>query len=284
MNRQRTVENYRTVTEITDAENVYHKKFDVSDLMDKNEAYLRETEKREMYLMISKYIAMFIDKLNVPDLKLVFSRPENVNDMLSVVYNSLAFVNNQVFPHSNSFVDMKFVIVNDRKMCIPGEPIVFYRNINVDEDQTVICYVDRPAILRILEKPVDVNIVFEEEDCKSQIMSKLLDRIKCIEQQKCMSMPEFAYNVNKMSYKMDEGYVTQFVVLLIIFTNAYLGYYKLLRTDFTQYLEFLLNHETLERENFMTNLKNLFTSFFKFTAEAEYDKRQTNTFVVKRFD
>lgn len=289
MNRSRAIENYRTVTEISDAAEVYHKQYDVTTLIDKNEAYVRDSEKRNMVLMIAKYIGMFVDRLKVPDLKTVFSGKNDTSDIISVVYNSLAFVNNQVHPHANAFADINFVVLTERKYCIPGEPIVFYRNINQDEDQTVVCYIDRPSILRILEKPIDVHLVFEnEEDCNIKNMSVLVERIKMIEKQRCTNVyapnVHFAATLNEFNMKMDETYVTQFVTLLVLFSNAYLGYYKLLRTDFTQYLNFLINHEGIEQENFLTNLRNLFTAHFKFIITPEYEKRNNSGFIVKQFD
>ncbi|AKR17447.1 ODV-EC27 [Mocis latipes granulovirus] len=289
MNRPRTIETYRTVTEISDASEAYQKRYNVSTLIDKNETYIRNSEKRNMVLIVSKYISMFVDRLKVPDLKSVFSGKGNSQDVISVVYNSLAFVNNQVHPHATTFADMNFVIINERKLCIPGEPIVFYRNINQDEDQTVVCYVDRPSILRILEKPIDVNMIFEEEDeCKTKNMTRLVERIKLIEKQRCSSVYtqnlQFAASLNEFNYKMDETYVTQFVVLLVLFSNAYLGYYKLIRTDFPQYLNFLINHDGIEHENFLTNLSNLFTAHFKFSIVPEYEKRNNSGFIVKQFD
>lgn len=288
MNRPRAIENYRTVTEISDAAEAYQKKFDVTTLISKNESYIRDSEKRNMVLMISKYIGMFVDKLKVPDLKVVFSGKSNSQDVLSVVYNSLAFVNNQVHPHANNFVDMNFVLLTERKYCIPGEPIVFYRSINQDDDQTVVCYIDRPSILRILEKPIDVNLIFEEEDCKAKNMSRLVERIKLLEKQRCTNVytqnMQFAASLNEFNLKMDETYVTQFVTLLVLFSNAYLGYYKLIRTDFTQYLNFLINHEGIEQENFLTNLRNLFTAHFKFSVLPEYEKKNNSGFIVKQFD
>lgn len=288
MNRPRAIENYRTVTEISDAAEAYQKRFDVSTLVDKNESYIRDSEKRDMVLMISKYIGMFVDKLKVPDLKMVFSGKSNVQDILSIVYNSLAFVNNQVHPHATTFADMNFVVVTERKYCIPGEPIVFYRNINQDDDQTVICYIDRPSILRILEKPIDVNLIFDEDECRTKDMTRLVERIKLMEKQRCSNVYtqnlQFAASLNEFNMKMDETYVTQFVTLLVLFSNAYLGYYKLIRTDFTQYLNYLINHEGIEQENFLTNLRNLFTAHFKFSVLPEYEKRNNSGFIVKQFD
>jgi hypothetical protein len=294
MNRSRTderrVESYRTVTEISDADSLYKKKFEVGDLVDKNEAYQREKEKREMYLMLSKYVAMVLD-LKLPDLKILFGSNSNTEHLLSLVYHSLAFVNNQMFPHSTKFVDMKFVVVTERKMAIPGEPIVFYKSINPDDqDQTVTCFVDRPGILRVLEKPVDVNLVFEESDCKTEVMSRLLDRIKQMEQRKyanpyeCFVSNEFMSTLNEFNFKMEESYITQFVILLILFTNAYLGYYKLIRTDFQQYLDFLMNHESLIKENTLTNLPNLFTSKFIFSVQGEHEKKSASGLIFKKFE
>ncbi|AAF05226.1 ORF112 [Xestia c-nigrum granulovirus] len=288
MNRPRAIENYRTVTEISDSAKAFQKRYDVSALVNKNESYIRNSEKRNMVLMVSKYISMFVDRLKVPDLRSVFSGKGKSQDVISVVYNSLAFVNNQVHPHANTFADMNFIILNERKYCIPGEPIVFYRNINQDEDQTVMCYVDRPSILRILEKPIDVNIIFEEEDCNTKNMTRLVERIKLIEKQRCTNVytqnMQFAASLNEFNLKMDETYVTQFVTLLVLFSNAYLGYYKLIRTDFPQYLNFIINHDGIEHENFLTNLRNLFIAHFKFSVAAEYEKRNNSGFIVKQFE
>ncbi|AQQ80369.1 ODV-EC27 [Betabaculovirus altermyunipunctae] len=288
MNRPRAIENYRTVTEIADAEEAFHKRYDVTALIDKNESYVRDCEKRNMVLMVSKYISMFVEKLRVPDLRVVFGSNNNLQHVISIVYNSLAFVNNQVHPHATSFADMNFVVLNERKYCIPGEPVVFYRNINQDEDQTVVCYVDRPSILRILEKPIDVNLIFEDEECNVKNMARLVEKIKTIEKRRCTDVYaqnlQFTASLNEFNMKMDETYVTQFVTLFVLFSNAYLGYYKLVRTDFTQYLNYLINHEGVEQENFLTNLRNLFTAHFKFSVTPEYEKRNNSGFIVKQFE
>lgn len=282
---ERKVENYRTVTEITDAENLYKKNFDVTQLTNKNEAYLRREEKREMYIDLSQYIAMILS-LNIPDFKTVFGSNSQPTNVYCVVFNSLAFVNYQV-TKSTMFVNMKFSIIQDRKMAIPGEPIVFYRDRNEDNDQSIKCYVDRAGILRVLEKPIDVNLVFE--DGKGEVISRLMDRLQQIEQRNCNNpyssfvSNEFMCKLNEASFKMDENYFTQFVTMLIIFTNAYISYLKLARTDFQQYFNFLTNHESLVQDNYVPNMSNLFTSKFNFTVEGEHEKKTNAGLIFKKF-
>lgn len=281
---ERRPEGYRTVTEIADADTLYQKKFDVTGLLDRNEAYLRNRDKRDMYLILSKYIAMVMD-LKLPNLTLVFANAGANSELISLIYYSLSFVNNQMFPHSTRFVDMKFVPVPDRKAAIPAEPIVFYRSLNPDDDQTVTCYYDRAGILRILEKQVDVTLKFEDGDCNTQIMSRLLDKIKLIEQNKSPlgrdAFATLATDTSDLNTRMDERYTTQFVILLIVFTNAYLGYHKLVSTDFKQYLEYLLNHNSHVSEIAAPNVSNLFTSYFHFAVEGEHDKKKNSGLVFK---
>lgn len=284
---QSPVTSYRTVTEISNGEDAYYNTFEVD--ITKNVAYMREAERREMYITIATYIAM-VHNLKVSDLRSVFSATNNDEDLINLVYNSLGFVNAQVFPHSTRFVDMNFVVTNKREMSAPGEPIVFYRNISLNDDQTVVCYVDKPSILRILEKPIDVNAKFEEEDCNSTMVTRLLDKIKSttpinsgLLATQTMMLGEYTRNTTQL----DETYVTQFVTLLILFTNAFLGYYKLIRTDFQQYFTYLTNHDSLASNTFVTNLQNLFLSKFKFSVEGDYDKRcgpNTSNFVFKRLN
>ncbi|QBQ01639.1 odv-ec27 [Hyphantria cunea granulovirus] len=289
MNRSRTserrVDTYRTVTQIADAETVYQKTFDVRDLDSKSEVYLRETEKREMCLILAKYIAM-VQQLKIPDIKLVFGSKNNSEHLLMLVSRSLAFINHQVFPHCTTFVDMDFNITEERKYSIPGEPIVFYKPINSEAKQTVRCFIDRPSIIRILDKPVDVKLMFDKDDCRTNIVTGLLDKIKMIETQHCMNkFQRFAtseFVCTTGDFKMEEEYITQFVILLIIFSWAYLGYYKLQRTDFQQYFDFMHNHESLERHGIISNLGNLFITKFRFKISEDSEKRSASGMIFKK--
>ncbi|QOD40051.1 odv-ec27 [Matsumuraeses phaseoli granulovirus] len=277
---ERKIDNYRTVTEIVDADSCYEKEFDVTDLAYQNEAHLRKMNKREMFLMVAKYIATIKD-LNMPDLRTLFSSSSMVVEMFTLVYYSLAFVNNQMVPHQIKFVDMRFVEVKERKMAIPTEPIVFYKSIN-SEDQTITCYVDRPGILRILEKTVDVDLKFEMDDNKKD-MFKLIDKIRNVEkkQTQMYCMNRLTYADNEQIPKMDEAYVTQFVTLLILFSNAYLGLFKLIRSDFQQYFQYLLNHESLVNEQSLANITNLILGNFSFKVSANGDKKTAGGLVFK---
>ncbi|AAG27378.1 PxORF80 peptide [Plutella xylostella granulovirus] len=279
---ERRVDAYRTVTEISDSKVLYEKNYDITNLVDQNEAYIRESEKRDVYLILAKYMAA-ITNCKLPDIKIIFASNNNDEYILSFVYHSLLFVNNQMFPHSTKFVDMKFVIINERKKSIPGEPIVFYKPINSDVDQTVVCYIDRPQIMRILDKPIDDKLVFEEETCKDQIMSRLVDKIRMIEQKN----KEYEYkNSEQMEsdYAMDEMYITQFVTMLMITSHAYLGYYKLMRTDFHQYVDFLINHDNIQQQSFMSNLNNLFLTKFRFNVEEQYTSTNSKGLMFKKFN
>lgn len=269
MNRSRTderkVDNYRTVTEIVDAESSYQREFELGDLIYKNETYLRRVSRRELYLMVGKYIAM-VRELNLPDLRVLFSSSTTVDKLFTLVYYSLAFVNNQMVPHQTQFVDMRFVEVLDRKLAIPTEPIVFYKSIN-SEDQTITCYVDRPGILRILEKPVDVDLKFEPDEPRSE-MFKAIDRIRSVERRQPQACVNNVLYMQEPAPKMDETYVTPFVALLILFSQAYLGLFRLMRSDFQQYLNFLLNHESLVKEKSLSNITNTIVGHFNFRVDA----------------
>lgn len=274
MNRLRTderrVENYRTVTEIVDADNSYKKEFDVSDLVYQNEAYLRKINRRELYLMVAKYYVEVVRELNLPDMRVLFGNRSMLEKVYSFVYYSLAFINNQMVPHSVKFVDMKFVDVRDRSMSIPTDPIVFYKSLHSD-DSTITCFIDSANILRILEKPVDVEAKFEMDDGKSQVF-KMLDKIKNVEKKQSLATQRIIMypfmETMEATPKMNEAYVTQFVTLLTIFSNAYLGLFKLMRSDFQQYFHYLLNHESLVREQSLPNVNNLIIGHFSFNVEA----------------
>nr|QNN89555.1 ODV-e27 [Pieris brassicae granulovirus] len=221
MNRSRTdeakIENYRTVTEIVDSDSLYQKEFDVTDLEHKNEAYLRKMNKRQLYLMVAKYYVEVIRQLDIPDLRVLFSSGSLTDKMFSFVYYSLAFVNNQMLPHNMQFIDMKFNKIEDRKMSIPTDPIVFYKSLDSD-DQTITCYVDSANILRILEKPIDVDTKFEPDDTRTE-MFKLIDRIKTMEQRQSQQFctNKIMYIDNETAPNLNEIYVTPFVTLLILF-------------------------------------------------------------------
>lgn len=279
MNRDRTnekkINNYRTVTEIVDAENSFQKQFDVSSLTYQNEAYLRKMSTRQLYLMVAKYYVEVIKELNIPDIKVLFGSNVMTDKIFSLVYYSLAFVNNQMVPHNVQFVDMKFVQVKDRKMSIPTDPIIFYKSLD-SEDQTITCYVDTVNMLRILEKPIDVETKFEIDDTRTEVF-KLMDRIKSVEkkqtEQYCINT--LLYRDNEKAPEMNEVYVTPFVTLLIIFSNAYLGLFKLMRSDFQQYYNFLLNHESLIKERSIPNINNLITGHFTFKITEEVENKTT---------
>lgn len=270
-------QSYRTVTEIFDADDLYQKDFDVSDLQNKNEAYIRDKEKKEMNVIVAQYIAM-VKELRLPDIKIVFGSNNTVTDMINLVYNSLAFINQQVFPHSTQFVDMKFAVVPDRQHSLATEPIAFYKPIDSASDQVVTCYVDRANVLRILDKTIDVNLKFENGESKNELLSTLLDSIKMMEKR---SADRF-FNNDDDNTKMDETYVTQFVTLLIIFSNAYLAYYKLVRNDFNQYFDFITNNDIVLTDTSMPNITNLFTTYFTFSVDAIYDKKTKSTLNFKR--
>ncbi|AIS92088.1 ODV-E27 [Erinnyis ello granulovirus] len=276
MNRSRSndqqPDHYRTVTEILDTDNVYQKEFDIAEYEYKNEAYLRKNSKRQLYLMVAKYFIEVVKELNVPDVRILFDSNEN-DKIFTFVYYSLAFVNNQMLPHNKQFIDMKFVRVTDRKMSIPTDPIVFYKSMDSD-DQTITCFVDTVNIHRILSKYVDVESRFEPDDSKKEVF-KLIDRIKRVEQKKCEVLGRVVYVDGKQQQTptMDEVYVQPFVALLIIFSNAYLGLFKLLRSDFQQYYHYLLDHEGLLKERSLPNIGNIIMGHFSFQVDGA-DKRQ----------
>ncbi|AAP85719.1 odv-ec27 [Adoxophyes orana granulovirus] len=282
MNRSGTVKNsnnFRTVTEIVDSDDLYQKDFDVSNLEYVNDSFLRKISKRQLYLMVAKYYVEVVKELDLPDLKLLFSSNNMSDKIFSFVYYSLAFVNNQLIPHDSKFVDMKFVEIKDRKMVIPTEPIVFYKSLD-SEDQTITCYVDTLGIARILEKPFDVNVKFDHDDNRKELF-KLIDRIKVIEK---INQP-LLYQ-NKLLYResepnLNETYFTPIITLLILFSNAYMGLYKLIHSDFQQYFHFLLNYENLVKEQILPNVNNLITGHFSFRVQTETKKNSLGGLVFK---
>nr|ANY57478.1 occlusion derived virus envelope and capsid protein 27 [Phthorimaea operculella granulovirus] len=285
MNRARTderkVSSYRTVTEIVDSDNVYQKEFDVSDLVYQNEAYIRKMSKHEMYVNVAKYYAMVRHQHNIPDLRLLLGSNNQQEKLFTLVYYSLAFVNSQMVPHNVEFVDMQFIEVKDRKSAIPTEPIVFYKS-DDEQNEIIKCFVDRPGLLRILEKPIDVTTEFENSDDKQDWL-KMVDKIKNVERKKnnqrfCVNKE---YNDLPAGTNLEEPYMTQFVTLLIIFCNAYLGLFKLMRSDFTQYFAYLLNHENLIKDNSLSNLKNLLIGQFSFKVTTDTEKKSTGTLTFR---
>ncbi|ABC61211.1 ODV-E27 [Choristoneura occidentalis granulovirus] len=271
MNRLRTDENkvdsYRTVTEIVDSENFYKKEFDVTDLEYKNEAYLQKNKKRQLFLMVAKYFVEVVKELNIPDIRVLFDSNET-DKIFTFVYYSLAFINNQMLPHNKQFIDIKFFRITDRKMAVATDPILFYKSLD-SEDQTITCYVDTVNIHRILSKFVDVDTKFEPDDDKKEVF-KLIDRIKKVEQR---NLDLYCFNKimlvdNQPTPTMDETYVTPFVTLLIIFSNAYLDLFKLLRSDFQQYYNYLLDHEGLVKERSLPNINNIITGNFSFKIDS----------------
>lgn len=281
MNRSRSEEqqpdHYRTVTEIIDINNVYQKEFDITDYEYKNEAYLRKNSKRQLYLMVAKYFVEVIKELNVPDVRILFDGNED-DKIFTFVYYSLAFVNNQMLPHNKQFIDMKFVRIIDRKMSIPTDPIVFYKSMDSD-DQTITCYVDTVNIHRMLSKYVDVETKFEADDSKKEVF-KLIDRIKRVEQKNVETLCFNRITFADQTPTMDEVYVQPFVALLIMFSNAYLGLFKLLRSDFQQYYHYLLDHEGLLKERSLPNIGNIIMGHFSFKVDGA-DKRQTGSLNFK---
>ncbi|AGQ20343.1 odv-e27 [Clostera anastomosis granulovirus A] len=279
---EKKVDNYRTVTEIVDADNVYQKDFDVTDLVHKNVSYLNKKSKRELYLMVAKYYVEVVRELSVPDMRTLFSSSSMSDNMFSFVYYSLAFVYNQLLPHNMQFIDMKFFRVAERKMSVPTDPIVFYKSLDSD-DSTITCYVDAANILRILEKPFDVDVKFETDDDKNE-MFKMIDRIKMVEQkqnqQSCVNRIMFVDN--QPAPNINETYVTPLVTLLILFSNAALDLFKLMRSDFQQYYHYLLNHEALVKERSIPNVTNLITGHFTFTVSGEVDKNRKSGLVFKK--
>ncbi|UYE99060.1 MAG: odv-e27 [Betabaculovirus sp.] len=283
MNRSRSddqhqPDHYRTVTEIIDTNNVYQKEFDITDYEYKNEAYLSKNSKRQLYLMVAKYFVEVIKELNIPDVRVLFDGNED-DKIFTFVYYSLAFVNNQMLPHNKQFIDMKFVRIIDRKMSIPTDPIVFYKSMDSD-DQTITCYVDTVNIHRMLSKYVDVETRFEPDDSKKEVF-KLIDRIKRVEQKNvdnalCFNRITFA----DYTPTMDETYIQPFVALLIMFSNAYLGLFKLMRSDFQQYYHYLLDHEGLLKERSLPNISNIIMGHFSFKVDG-VDKRHMGSLNFK---
>nr|UYX49718.1 ODV-E27 [Darna trima granulovirus] len=293
MNRLRTderpVENYRTVTEIVDSENLYQKNFDVTDLPQTNEAYYQKLNKRELYTMTAHYIDQVVKQLDIPDIRILFSSNNSNDKLFSFVYYSLAFVNHQILPHTKRFIDMGFVKIEDRKMSVPTDPIVFYKtsdssknDIN-DKSSFITCFVDAANILRILEKPVDVNMKFESDDSRTE-MYKLIDKIKTVEKKhsdnNCI-INHVMFVDNEKAPHMDETYITPFITLLILFSNTYLDLFKLMRSDFSQYFRYMTDHESLIKERSLPNVNNLITGRFTFKIEVNENNSANRGIIFK---
>ncbi|AMF83830.1 odv-e27 [Cnaphalocrocis medinalis granulovirus] len=292
-NNDEPVENYRTVTEIVDANNAYQKDFDLTELEFKNEIFLRQTNKRKLYLMVARYYLEVVRVLNIPDMRSLFGNNTMLDKMFEFVYLSLAFVNNQVMPHCTEFMELNFVKIEERRMSVPTDPIVFYKSLHVD-DNKITCYVDAANILRILEKPIDVNLKFDLDEDTNIEMFKFIDQLKVAEQKHHLQnmgcgvanramYADRMYNQQQVP-NMDEQYVTSFVTCLLLFTNAYLDLLKIKNSDFKQYYNHLLDHEGLIKERSMPNVNNIITSYFNFKINTESTKRtiKTNNLIFKR--
>ncbi|ADB84472.1 occlusion derived viral protein-e27 [Apocheima cinerarium nucleopolyhedrovirus] len=149
----------RTVTEIINGKDKLKRDYDLTEFDAKSLNSRESYNIRKINLILVKYIAM-LKTLELSEPLLTIFRDRNMEkEIITIVFASLGFVHNRFDPLINHFNSrMEFVVLEDRDLTIPGEPIVFHQN----ENDCMVCNIDRVAILKSIERYFDTNMCMDD--------------------------------------------------------------------------------------------------------------------------
>ncbi|AXU41459.1 ODV-EC27 [Alphabaculovirus altermyunipunctae] len=268
----------RTVTEIVNGHDKLTKDFELDELNDKNLNSLVSYDNFNTRLVLAKYMAM-LQMLNLSQSLLATFRDRNAaQDIVQIVHNSLAFVHQRVNPMVNSFHKMEYIVTNEIKHSIPGEPFFFATTLSEDTDEQIVrCYIDRPTIARTLEKQIDTSINVYELDANRIGSNKLANAFRGAAEKRRRT--DDYYDDQFSDIKLSEIDVTRYLTMLLMIEHAYIHYNVLRNYDVNNYTRTLSDHSIFGQKaaNFYNTFNNLLMSKFKFTIE-DHDHLKSNSF------
>nr|AHC69515.1 ODV-EC27 [Lymantria dispar multiple nucleopolyhedrovirus]AJR20289.1 odv-ec27 [Lymantria dispar multiple nucleopolyhedrovirus]AMO27516.1 ODV-EC27 [Lymantria dispar multiple nucleopolyhedrovirus]AMO27690.1 ODV-EC27 [Lymantria dispar multiple nucleopolyhedrovirus]AQQ80040.1 odv-ec27 [Lymantria dispar multiple nucleopolyhedrovirus] len=253
----------RTVTEIINGRDKLKKDYDLTEFDVKNQNSLESYDSLKIRMVLVKYMAMLNTLKMTQPLLTIFRDRNAIREIVTLVLASLGFVHNRVNPLVNNFDNrMEFVIVESRQTIVPGEPIVF----RINENDDMVCIIDRPSIMRILERNFDVNM-----DIAS--LSKEVDKMKLMKafsssgrkRRRSEGRDELDYDI-----RLNEVEATRYLALLLIIEHAYCHYVIFKNDGPVSYVLSLTDHSLFAnkcRPNMNMSFDNLLLSKMKFSLE-----------------
>lgn len=258
----KTTDKIRTVTEIVNGQDKLTKDYELDELNEKNLNSLVSYDNLGTKIVIAKYMAMLNMLQLTQPLVATFRDRNAVREVVSIVHSSIGFVHNRVNPLIKHFDRMEYIITHDTKYSVPGEPLFFATSPSSD-DNTIRCYIDRPTIVRALEKEVDTTISVYEIDGSRSKQNKLANAFRSNMKRKR------DYEDASPDIQLSELETTQYLTLLLMVEHAYIHYNVLHNYDVHNYTRSLSDHSIFAQKaaNLHTIFNNLLLSKFKFTIE-----------------
>lgn len=271
----------RTVTEIVHNNAKIPKTYDLTEFDLKNLSSLESFETTKIKLVLSKYMAMLNTLEMTQSLLEVFRNKTDTRQIVAVVLATMGFIHNRFNPLVTHFnTKMEFVMTETAETSIPGEPILFTENDNV-----LLCAVDRPSIVKMLSREYDVDVSVDPKapDHGLRIAKTLVatnkrkrhtsdedEHIKCP-----TTFSEYSRRMDALSdFNITETEATQYLTLLLIVEHAYLHYFIFKNYGAVDYSKSLLDHSLFVnklRSSMSAKTHNLLLSKFRFAIE-EFDK------------
>ncbi|ADD73724.1 ODV-E27 [Lymantria xylina nucleopolyhedrovirus] len=256
----------RTVTEIINGRDKLKKEYDLNEFDVKNRNSLESYNSLKIRLVLVKYMAMLNTLKLTQPLLTIFRDRSAIREIVTIVLASLGFVHNRVNPLVNNFDNrMEFAVVENRQTIVPGETIIFRQNDNDD----MVCIIDRPSIMRILERNFDVNMditsLSKEED-KIRLM-KAFSSSGCKRRYSQMGRgsDQLGYDI-----KLNEVETTRYLALLLLVEHAYCHYVIFKNDGAVTYVMSLTDHTLFAnkcRPSMNMAFDNLLLSKMKFSLE-----------------
>nr|ANS70901.1 oclussion derived viral envelope 27 protein [Lymantria dispar multiple nucleopolyhedrovirus] len=254
----------RTVTEIINGRDKLKKDYDLNEFNVKNLNSLESYDSLKIRLVLVKYMAMLNTLKLTQPLLTIFRDRNALREIVTIVLASLGFVHNRVNPLINNFDNrMEFVVVESRQTIVPGEPILFRQN---DNDEMV-CIIDRPSIVRILERHFDVDL---DDSC----LTKQEDKIKLMKAFSSSGRKRRRSETNndQLGYdiQLNEVDTTRYLALLLLVEHAYCHYVIFKNDGPVGYVFSLTDHSLFAnkcRPSMNMAFDNLLLSKIKFSLE-----------------
>jgi hypothetical protein len=282
----------RTTTEIINSDEKLHKTFNLTDFDIKNKSSLDGYETLKTKLVLVKYMAMLNTlELTQPILE-IFRNKTDTQQISAVVSSSLGFVHNRFNSMVTHFNDkMEFVITETKDTRIPGEPILFTEN-----DNKIMCAVDRKSIVQMLSRDFDVDSSIEYGNLENDSVriakvfgaAERPKKKQTIKTNKVDGLFQGYDDYNKggveevdSDFNVTENDVTQYLILLLIVEHAYLHYHIFKNYGLYEYGASLKDHSVFTnklRSSMNEKISNLLLSKFKFTIE-DFDKINSTSVV-----
>ncbi|ABF47354.1 ODV-EC27 [Clanis bilineata nucleopolyhedrovirus] len=256
----------RTVTEIINGKNKMAKDYDLTEFDAKNLNSLESYDTLKIKLVLAKYMAMLNTlKLTQPLLTIMRDRTSQ-QEIFAIIIASLGFVHNRVNPMVNNFdIRIHCVILENKELNFPGEPIMFREN----ENNEMVCIIDRISIMRMLERQFDTKLSTDtllQEHNKLKMMKTFSSAgVKKRRNEDDNNDHETVYDI-----KLTETECTRYLTLLLLIEHAYCHYVIFKNHGSYNYFMSMVDHSlftTMCKSTMNMTFSNLLMSKFKFQVE-----------------